>query len=274
MTLPRILVAEDDEAVRDMLRQALERDGFDVVTAASVSEALHHIAAEDFDVLLSDLHMPNAGDGFTVVSAMRHTHPEAVTLVLSGYPALEEAMSAILLQADEVLVKPVEVASLREIIHRRLATNEARPLLTTKSVASILENDLDSTIQDWMALVENDAELTCVQLNFQDRTGHLPQLLRDLIHRLRLPVSMQAPFSIAARKHGELRRLQGYTAAMVVEESRILQVSIFSTIQNNLRRIDFSRVLLDVITIADEVDSQLKQAMLSYGEPRSTRSAA
>jgi hypothetical protein len=85
---------------------------------------------------------------------------------------------------------------------------------------------------------------------------------------------MQAPFSIAARKHGELRRLQGYTAAMVVEESRILQVSIFSTIQNNLRRIDFGRVLLDVITIADEVDSQLKQAMLSYSEPRTTRSAA
>jgi hypothetical protein len=61
---------------------------------------------------------------------------------------------------------------------------------------------------------------------------------------------------------------------MVVEESRILQVSIFTTIQNNLRRIDFSRVLLDVITIADEVDSQLKQAMLSYAEPGSTRSAA
>jgi hypothetical protein len=61
---------------------------------------------------------------------------------------------------------------------------------------------------------------------------------------------------------------------MVVEESRILQVSIFSTIQNNLRRIDFGRVLLDVITIADEVDSQLKQAMMSYEEPRSTRSVA
>jgi DNA-binding response OmpR family regulator len=274
MVLPRILVAEDDEAVRDMLRQALERDGFEVVTAATVSEALRRIASEDFDVLLADLHMPNAGDGFTVVSAMRHTHPGAVTLVLSGYPALEEAMSAVLLQADEVIVKPVEVASLREIIHRRLATNGAHPLLTTKTVASILENDLDSTIQDWMALVENDAELTCVPLSFQDRTGHLPQLLRDLICRLRLPIAMQAPFSIAARKHGELRRLQGYTAAMVVEESRILQVSIFSTIQNNLRRIDFSRVLLDVITIADEVDSQLKQAMMSFEEPRSTRSAA
>ena len=54
---------------------------------------------------------------------------------------------------------------------------------------------------------------------------------------------------------------------MVVEESRILQVSIFNTLQNNLDKVDFSNVLRDVITIADEVDSQLKQAMLSYVEP-------
>jgi len=54
---------------------------------------------------------------------------------------------------------------------------------------------------------------------------------------------------------------------MVVEESRILQVSIFNTLQNNLAKVDFSSVLRDVITIADEVDSQLKQAMLSYAAP-------
>ena len=51
---------------------------------------------------------------------------------------------------------------------------------------------------------------------------------------------------------------------MVVEESRILQVSIFNTLNNNLRTVDFSKLLLDVITIADEVDSQLKQATLCY----------
>jgi hypothetical protein len=84
---------------------------------------------------------------------------------------------------------------------------------------------------------------------------------------------LKAPFSTAAREHGQLRRKQGYSPAMVVEESRILQVSIFNTIQNNLGSVDFSRVLLDVITIADEVDSQLKQAMLSY-ETGSARSAA
>jgi hypothetical protein len=66
-----------------------------------------------------------------------------------------------------------------------------------------------------------------------------------------------------------VRFKQGYTAAMMVEESRILQVSIFNALQNNLPRVDFSKVLLDVMTIADEVDSQLKQAMMSYVQPTS-----
>ena len=72
--MPRVLLAEDENAVRDMLRTALERDGFEVVAVANVCEALSRIATEAFDVLLSDLHMPLAGDGFTVVSAMRHSN--------------------------------------------------------------------------------------------------------------------------------------------------------------------------------------------------------
>jgi CheY-like chemotaxis protein len=265
--MPRILLAEDDDAVRDMLRTTLERDGFEVVAVANVRDALRYIATEDFDALLSDLHMPHAGDGFTVVSAMRHTHPRAVTLVLSGYPAIDEALSAIRLQADEVLTKPIQSASLREAIRNKLANPVARRTPPTESVASILEHDLNTTIQDWMGLVEQDKELTCIPLSFEARTGHLPNLIADLIYRLRLPQAERAGISIPARQHGDLRRQQGYTAAMVVEESRILQVSIFNTLQNNLDRVDFSKVLRDVITIADEVDSQLKQAMLSYTTP-------
>jgi CheY-like chemotaxis protein len=265
--VPRVLLADDDEAVRSMLQVALERDGFEVVAVAGVKDALSRIAEENFDVLLSDLHMPHAGDGFTVVSAMHHTHPHAVTLVLTGYPALEEALSAIRVQADEILLKPIEINSLRKLIREKLEHPVAcRPLLT-ESVATILEHDLDATIQDWMVLVEHDEELTCIPLSFEDRTGHLPNLIADLVNRLRLPPAAKASLSIAAREHGDLRRKQGYTAAMVVEESRMLQVSIFNTLQNNLCRVDFSKVLLDVITIADEVDSQLKQAMFSW-EPR------
>ena len=53
---------------------------------------------------------------------------------------------------------------------------------------------------------------------------------------------------------------------MIVEESRILQVSIFQTLQNNLTSVDFNSLLTDVMTIADEVDSQLKQTLVSFDE--------
>jgi len=270
MPTHRVLVVEDDEAVRSMLQEGLQRDGFEVVAASNVRDALSHIAAETFDVLLSDLHMPRAGDGFTLVSAMRHTHPEALTIVLSGYPALDEAMSAILSQADEIFAKPIRIGALKELIRTRLADPRTRQRVKPESVASILERDIDSTIQNWLDSVEQDAELTSIPLTRMERTGHLPKLLRDLIVRLRLDSGLKAPISIAARDHGEMRLQQGYTATMVVEESRILQVSIFSTLQRNLVGVDFSKLLLDVVTIADEVDSQLKQAIFSFVTPTLT----
>ena len=270
MTTPRVLVVDDDEAVRVTVQEGLQRDGFEVVAAANVSDALRHIATQKFDVLLSDLHMPLAGDGFTLVSAMRHTHPEALTIVLSGYPALDEAMAAILSEADEILVKPFQIGPIKELIRTRLSAPHTMKRSKTESVATILERDSEVTIQNWLDLVEDDAELTCIPLARTDRTGHLPKLLRDIILRLRLDSGTEAPISMAARDHGEMRREQGYTVPMVIEESRKLQVSIFRTLQRNLRSVDFSKVLLDVVTIADEVDSQLKQAMIRFTTPKVT----
>src|ERR1700722_2529548 len=268
MTIPRVLVVDDDDAVCTMMQAGLERDGFEVVTASNVSDALRHIATEHFDVLLSDLHMPLAGDGFTVVSAMRHTHPKALTLVLSGYPALDEAMAAIISQADEIIVKPFQIGAVKQLIRTRLANPLPVKRVRPESVASILERDTDLTIQNWLELVDHDTELTCIPLSRLERTGHLPQLLRDVVLRLRLDTGLAAPSSMAAGDHGDMRREQGYTVPMVVEESRILQVSIFTTLQRNLRSVDFSKVLLDVVTIADEVDSQLKQALISFVSPK------
>jgi len=268
MTTVRALVVDDDDAVRMMLQEGLQRDGFEVVVASNVSDALKLIATEKFDVLLSDLHMPLAGDGFTVVSAMRHTHPNALTMVLSGYPALEEAMSAILAEADEIIVKPFQIGSVKALIRSRLANPQTIKRPKPEPVASILERDLEVTIQNWLDLVEQDPELTCIPLSRIERTGHLPKLLHDIILRLRLDSGLATPISLAARDHGEMRYKQGYTATMVVEESRILQVSIFRTLQRSLRSVDFSKVLLDVVVIADEVDSQLKQAMRSFNTPK------
>jgi hypothetical protein len=75
-----------------------------------------------------------------------------------------------------------------------------------------------------------------------------------------------ATFSAAAVADGKLRYQQGYTPAMLVHESRILQVTIFGMLQSNLNYLDFSLLLPDVMTIADEVDAQLTQSIDSYSE--------
>src|SRR6202521_757925 len=135
---------------------------------------------------------------------------------------------------------------------------------TIESVADILERELQSVIADWLARVEQEPDLKCVPLNFEERTGHLPYLLHDVIARLRLDAGTKAPISKAAAEHGDLRRKQGYTVAMAVEESRLLQVTIFDTLHKNTNNLEFSKLLPDVVTIADEVDAQLKEQMLRF----------
>jgi hypothetical protein len=136
--------------------------------------------------------------------------------------------------------------------------------LEIESVANILERDLNAVIQDWLSRVDKEPELSCIPLSFEERTGHLPQLLQDVILRLRVNAGSKAPISEAAGLHGDLRRKQGYTVAMAVEESRLLQVSIFSMLHKDVKRLAFSTLLPDVVTIADEVDAQLKQQMLRF----------
>jgi hypothetical protein len=135
-----------------------------------------------------------------------------------------------------------------------------------ESVATILERAAPSCIDDWFHLVQLEGNLSLVPLTQEQRSGHLPQVFRDLVARLRtaLPFGSTGPLSSFAASHGLTRRRQGYTAAMMVEESRILQVCIFHTLHKNLATIDFGVVLTDVMTIADEVDSQLRQAMECY----------
>jgi hypothetical protein len=133
-----------------------------------------------------------------------------------------------------------------------------------ESVADLLESQRDEVIRQWLKLVEKEPDLKAIPLTYDERTGHLPQLLHDVIQRLRLEDGSQAPISEAAAHHGDLRSKQGYTVAMAVEESRLLQVSIFSALHKCQKRLDFKTILPAVVTIADEVDAQLKQQMLRF----------
>jgi RsbT co-antagonist protein rsbRD N-terminal domain len=153
------------------------------------------------------------------------------------------------------MIKPVKSA---------VGSNGSGGAVSIVSVADILECELPALIDEWLARVEQEPDLTRIPLTFEERTGHLPHLLHDVIKRLRLDAGTKAPISKAAAEHGDLRRKQGYTVAMAVEESRLLQVSIFTTLHKNVKHLEFSTLLPNIVTIADEVDAQLKEQMLCF----------
>ena len=264
----KVLLVDDDDAVLAMMNATLTRKGFDVVAVANVTEALKHITTESFDVLITDLHMPNPGDGFAVVTAMRHSQPDALTLLVSGYPDVQSAMAAILLEADEIIVKPFEVGRLADLVREKMVTRRPAARLEKERVGAILQRSITGIVEDWLARVKQSRQLNHLPLNDNERTGHLPHLVEDLVFRLSKPSATtkdsDAISSDAAIAHGKLRYLQGYTPAMLVHESRILQVTLFGTLQSNLSFLDFSLLLPDVMTIADEVDAQLTQSMEGY----------
>jgi hypothetical protein len=133
-----------------------------------------------------------------------------------------------------------------------------------KSVAVILERELASTINEWLRQVKLIPDLTIIPLSDSDRTSHLPKLFDDLLCRLRLPRDAEPPVSITAAAHGRLRFAQGYSAAMLVEESRLFQVTTFGTLQLHQSELDQNQVLLDVMMIADEADRQLTETVRSF----------
>jgi hypothetical protein len=175
------------------------------------------------------------------------------------------AAQAILREADEILLKPMDVVSLIRVINQRVASGpqHRREIVT---VATILERNRDSIIQEWFGRVQAEETLMSIPLSREQRCSHLPLVFIDLICRLRSqePMGTKEPRSTGAARHGANRFSQGYTAAMLVEESRMLQVSIFNTLHKNLLNIDYSVLLIGVMTIADEIDFQLSQAIESY----------
>jgi hypothetical protein len=177
-------------------------------------------------------------------------------------------MDAILQQADEIIVKPFEAGKLAEMVHEKLLIRKPSTQIQKERVASILQRCTGGIVDDWLARVKKNKKLNRVSLTDEERTRYLPKLIEDLITRLREPHApgdeSDSICSDAAVAHGKVRNLQGYTPGMLVHDSRIPQVTLFGTLQNNLSALDFSLLLPDVMTIADEVDSQLTQAMDSY----------
>jgi hypothetical protein len=131
-------------------------------------------------------------------------------------------------------------------------------------VAAILIRCKTALIADWWARTKNTPGLNHLHFSDEECTGHLPKLVDDLVARLcnlKFPdKDGDAISSPAAIEHGKLRRTQGYSSGMLIDESRILRVAVFGTLQKkNLSMLDFNLLFPDVMIVANEVDVQLTQ---------------
>ena len=147
-------------------------------------------------------------------------------------------------------------------LHNRRGANDK--LKTVKSVAVILKREFDSTIKEWLRHVKLVPSLVAVPLSDAERAVHLPKLFEDVLNRLRLARGAEPLHSTNAFAHGKLRFSQGYSVPMLVEESRIFQVTSFGTLHRHQNELDQNRVLSDVIIIADEADRQLTETVRSF----------
>ena len=150
--------------------------------------------------------------------------------------------------------------------------------LGTERVSVILRRCATGIVEGWLARAKQSSDLMVVPLSDEQRAVHIPRLVEELALRLSKPGAVtnhcHAIFSAAAVAHGKLRYRQGYTPAMLVDESRILEMTIFGMLHSNLHALDVTLLLPDVMAIADEVDAQLTQSIGGYTKLMKASAAA
>lgn len=262
----RILFVDDELGIRLTLGPILEKHGFAVATAATVSEALEKINRDKFDVLLSDLNIGQPGDGFTVVSAMRRVQPDACTFILTGYPDFETALQAIRNQVDDYLLKPTDVPTLLGAIQHKLTTR--RPHLlepAVKRVSELLIENVQQITREWLHAVKDDSDLDGIVVSESERIDHIPPLLAELARRVDSRIEQKSKSLHAiGYEHGKQRARHGYSIPQLVVELRLLQRVISTVLQRNLIRMDLSTVISDMIEVGEALQEQLEYSIRGF----------
>jgi DNA-binding NtrC family response regulator len=123
-----ILVADDEEGIRNLVVNWLQERGHTLTPARSANHAFRHLSAEDFDLVITDVVMPD-GDGFELISSLRKTHPETRILAMSGggryLRGIECLKMARGLGAHAVVMKPFNMEQLQAAIDAAMLTRSS-----------------------------------------------------------------------------------------------------------------------------------------------------
>jgi DNA-binding NtrC family response regulator len=121
----RVLVVDDEPAVRHGIAQVLSRQGLVVETAADGQQALEILSRQLFGIVLLDIRMPGL-DGMEVLRRLRLDYPEIVVIMITAYPTIENAVESMKLGALDYLVKPFRIDELESLVEKARDASRAR----------------------------------------------------------------------------------------------------------------------------------------------------
>lgn len=122
---PTVLVVEDEAALRELIAESLEAQGFAVAQAADATDATERLAGFAYDALVVDLRLPDA-DGMEVLDAALARYPEIKAVVMTGFGGVEEAVKAIKRGAIDFLIKPFQLGQLAHVLHAGITERRLR----------------------------------------------------------------------------------------------------------------------------------------------------
>jgi DNA-binding NtrC family response regulator len=115
----RVLVVDDEEALRIVLSAELEGEGYQIASAADGQEAINILATKEFDLILLDIKMPNV-DGFEVLKYVKEHCPKTKVVMLTGFADLKNAIESKKLGAEDFVSKPYDLVDLLTTVERVL----------------------------------------------------------------------------------------------------------------------------------------------------------
>ncbi len=135
----RLLVVDDEAIVVSLVRDALEDEDYDIVTAMTGTDALSLIEQQSFDLLITDIRMPGM-NGIDLVKAARDKQPELGVIFMTGYANLNSAKDAIKQGAFDYIMKPFELTEIRQAVRNGLKIRQAAAEKTSTTELTKLSN--------------------------------------------------------------------------------------------------------------------------------------
>lgn len=134
-----VLVVDDEGPNRYSVSKTLQRVGYMVNEAASGEEALEHINAQEFDVVLTDIRMPGI-DGVELLRRIKEQSPDAIVILMTGYASLGTAVEALRLGAHDYLIKPSSSGDIRQSVSRGI--ERSHNLRRRRRLLDTIKNDV------------------------------------------------------------------------------------------------------------------------------------